>query len=681
MPRVYCLEATPLHLRSHSCLRPPYYGMTRTSPFWETHLISSSDWISPSRSYLPSYLRLSVSFAASISRAADRSSPPPPCNPRSPPIHFNRPRRPGAPLAQNVSSGEREEDPDLHTTSQSQAANHGLPSSTTTATPKSPRDMHGFAGRGGTSSRMGPPPVPSLQPGHHQGSPPTSSGIQHRQHQPQPGYPTSPVGSMDGRFRVDDGQSPSGLCFAQQQQQKVDGYPIQQYPSPAQAHLYGSSAQPTNPHFSQSSQPFYGYSPTFADPSYSQHAHPAHAPTRNPSMYAVPIPTAPIPTVPSQWTIGGSAQGQEQYYYSGAAAYSEPQPPYTSPTHATRTYQVHTPAGSSSDGSRSIARPTPPIPSGPIPCSATLRPDMRPPSSSAGSRGVAGYSSAFSAVGPQVPHGGGGGPVGTGLTAPVMMDSVIGGGGENSFEYGLSEFPPKLLTLATPVGIFSPDYDSSSRVPPSLSQANLTASGEIPNSGAVPGGPNASVGDTSTMAEPTSHNRHIGPSRSDRTNRRPVSKPYQRLTRAARKTRPITYEGNLARLQQRCRIQGADEGAIGLLAKVFANEISLEALIRLLTDAEVDTKEFGFETGRIYIAFLDPINEEEGEAPYFVCRLCHTEQVWRHHKDVLRHLRRDHFGFADVCEQWYVFGRSLLFMKINMFHDDVAAKSSTPKRR
>ena len=33
MPRVYCLDATLLHLRSHNCLRPPYYGMTCTSPF------------------------------------------------------------------------------------------------------------------------------------------------------------------------------------------------------------------------------------------------------------------------------------------------------------------------------------------------------------------------------------------------------------------------------------------------------------------------------------------------------------------------------------------------------------------------------------------------------------------------------------------------------------------------
>ena len=51
----------------------------------------------------------------------------------------------------------REEDLNPHITSQFQAANHGLHSPSTTAIPKSPRAMRGFAGRGGTSSRMGLP--------------------------------------------------------------------------------------------------------------------------------------------------------------------------------------------------------------------------------------------------------------------------------------------------------------------------------------------------------------------------------------------------------------------------------------------------------------------------------------------------------------------------------------------
>ena len=182
------------------------------------------------------------------------------------------------------------------------------------------------------------------------------------------------------------------------------------------------------------------------------------------------------------------------------------------------------------------------------------------------------------------------------------------------------------------------------------------------------------------MGEPTPFNQQIGPSRSDRTNRRQVSKPYQRSTAATRKTRPVTYEGNLVRLQQRCRRQGADEGAIGLLGKVFASEVCLEALTRLPTDEEVETEEFRVETGRVYITFLETTNEE-GVMPRYICRLCHADKTWKHSRDVLRHLRRDHFGLADVCNKWYVFGHSLTLMSIDMSPGDVAAKRSTPKGR
>jgi hypothetical protein len=255
---------------------------------------------------------------------------------------------------------------------------------------------------------------------------------------------------MDERYakrrRVDDGQSPSGLSVAQQQQQQIAGYPTQQYQSQAQAHWYGSGAQPTNAPISQPSQPTYGYSSTSAGPSYSQHAHPAHAPTRNPSMYAAPIPTAP-----SQWTSGSSTQGQEQYYYTGSCRL----PTANASLSAATVHLAHArdwnipgphPAGSSSSGSGSIARPTPPMASGPIPPSATVPLVTRPLSSSAGSKGVAaGPSAAVSAAGSQVPHrgGSGGNPVGTGPAAPVMMESVIDVSGDDRFEHGPSEFPPK----------------------------------------------------------------------------------------------------------------------------------------------------------------------------------------------------------------------------------------------
>jgi len=172
-------------------------------------------------------------------------------------------------------------------------------------------------------------------------------------------------------------------------------------------------------------------------------------------------------------------------------------------------------------------------------------------------------------------------------------------------------------------------------------------------------GARRSGSDGGASGEPTPFNQQTGPSRSNKTNRRQLPKPYQRPTSGLRKTRPILYERNLVRLQQRCRRQGADEGAIGLLGKIFANEVSLEALTRLLTDTEAETKEFGIDNGKVYNALLEYLDEEDGVVPRYNCRLCHSEKTWMHHRDVLRHLRRDHFGLADVCDQWYVFDRSL----------------------
>ena len=444
----------------------------------------------------------------------------------------------------------READWYPHNTAQLQATDHRLPSSTT-ATPKSPRVMRDFVGRDGSSSHMAPPPVPlMLLPGHLQMLSPTASGIHQQQQQPpQPGYPTVPVGSMDGRYpkhwRVDDGQSPSGLSIVQQRQ-NIAVYPTQQYQSPAQAHWDESSTQPTNASIFELSQPLYGYPSISAGPSYSQHGRPTQVSTRDSPMYAAPIPIAP-----SQWTGGNDTQGQEPYsYHSGPVDYPQ-------------LMQIQ--------------------PCEQLPC-----------------------------------------------------------------------ISPTLATLAGTSSLNEP----SSHVPPYLSRPKLAASNQTPNSGAASGGSNAD--------RPTSLNQQIGSTRSNGDKRRPVPKPYQRLTPAPRKTRPVTHEGNPIRLQQRCRRQGADEGAIELLGKVFTNEVTLEALTRRLTDAEVETNEFGVETGRVYIAFLKAISDEECVEAFYVCRLCHSEQIWRHHRDALRHLRRNHFGLADVCDQWYVSGHSLTLLSINM---------------
>ena len=106
------------------------------------------------------------------------------------------------------------------------------------------------------------------------------------------------------------------------------------------------------------------------------------------------------------------------------------------------------------------------------------------------------------------------------------------------------------------------------------------------------------------------------------------------------------------------------------MGKVFANEVNLDALTRTLTDAEGETWEFWIETGRVYTAFFESINEG-GVVPRHDCRLRRREQTWRHSKDGLRHLRWDHFGghfgLANICKIWCTLNGSLTLAGADVF--------------
>ena len=209
---------------------------------------------------------------------------------------------------------------------------------------------------------------------------------------------------------------------------------------------------------------------------------------------------------------------------------------------------------------------------------------------------------------------------------------------------------------ATPVEAVSPVNDPIFCVSPYFPPAILTAFSDTPNFRPLPSGLCSNIVD-----EPTGPSQRVGPKYNDEKYKEQEPEPSQRLIpSAARKTRPVSYEGDVVRLQQRCREKGADESVIPFLGKIFADEVSLEALVRPVTDAEVETKEFGIETGKVYTAFLKYTNETSVD-PRFICRLCHVQskQTWKNSKDVLRHLRRDHFGLSDVCKQWYVSNHSL----------------------
>ena len=133
--------------------------------------------------------------------------------------------------------------------------------------------------------------------------------------------------------------------------------------------------------------------------------------------------------------------------------------------------------------------------------------------------------------------------------------------------------------------------------------------------------------------------------------RRATSPRYSPYRRQQKKRPAIEFEPDVKKLQDRCKEAGADEQAVLLLEKIFVPEVKLAALTRKLAAKEVASGHFGGESGQAYVGFL----RAERDARY-TCRLCprDTEMSWKHRRDVLRHLRRDHFGLAEKCRDWCV---------------------------
>ena len=100
---------------------------------------------------------------------------------------------------------------------------------------------------------------------------------------------------------------------------------------------------------------------------------------------------------------------------------------------------------------------------------------------------------------------------------------------------------------------------------------------------------------------------------------------------------------------ERCRADGGEESAIAILMNIFSNEISEKALTRKMTREEARKHNHGAST-QVYRMLLR--NDEDGR---FHCRLCAVganEGGWKNGRDVLRHLKRDHFGLRDTCTLW-----------------------------
>ena len=101
-----------------------------------------------------------------------------------------------------------------------------------------------------------------------------------------------------------------------------------------------------------------------------------------------------------------------------------------------------------------------------------------------------------------------------------------------------------------------------------------------------------------------------------------------------------------------CRGRGDSNFATDWTLIVFKYGVTIDVLRRVLTPQEITAMNFtgGFEPRQVYDGFITKIGDR-----YF-CGLCKEDKMthWKARKNAPRHLRKFHFGLADVCEIWSV---------------------------
>ncbi len=101
-------------------------------------------------------------------------------------------------------------------------------------------------------------------------------------------------------------------------------------------------------------------------------------------------------------------------------------------------------------------------------------------------------------------------------------------------------------------------------------------------------------------------------------------------------------------MQQR----GHSNFATDWILVAFKYGVTVGVLSRVLTPQEITAMNFagGFEPRQVYDGFITKVGD------YFECGLCKEDKktFWKAKKNAPRHLRKFHFGLADVCEIWYV---------------------------
>lgn len=130
----------------------------------------------------------------------------------------------------------------------------------------------------------------------------------------------------------------------------------------------------------------------------------------------------------------------------------------------------------------------------------------------------------------------------------------------------------------------------------------------------------------------------------------PASVP-QHLRRGMRKNwGPAAAEMNLDSTVNELHCDDIDDEVIDIVKEIFLHGFTVEALMRKMTKNE-SQRYLNGEKGQAYRALLRDVDKR------FQCRLCREgahAMSWKHPRDVVRHLRRDHFGLGDACPKWFV---------------------------
>jgi hypothetical protein len=125
------------------------------------------------------------------------------------------------------------------------------------------------------------------------------------------------------------------------------------------------------------------------------------------------------------------------------------------------------------------------------------------------------------------------------------------------------------------------------------------------------------------------------------------------------------FQPDPLKLEETCRQTEGSAFAVDWIISTFKYGVSTEALLRVLGRTEIDKMNFpgGFEPHQAYDGFISKVGKR------YECGLCREGKrtQWKNKKDAPRHLRKFHFGLADVCEHWCVKRGRFPFMRVSNY--------------